>query len=372
MKRNMKVLIVITCCFILSGCWDQNPLKDVKLVMSVGIDITPEGKIQNTVSIPLIMSGEGATQVTGSQIISAINDTHRAARNEIDTKISEQFDASKLKIMLLGEKYAKQDIYPGLDMFYRDPKSSVIANVLVVKGKAHDLLNVKDEESKSKSEYLSDLIKSMQASTIIPKQTRPLITDLLDPGTDLVLPLIEEETNTAKIKGIALFNGSKYTGHDLSLQESTLFLLMKDEKSKKAWLKLKIDQNRKPKMENYVIINVLKVKRKMSVQAVNPEQISAKLDYNFKIEILEYPGGGIASQKQIDALNQKVSQLLTEKANELIKKLQKSKADSLSIGRDIIAFYPTTWDKIDWKQIYPNIPIEVKVQTEILKQGIIQ
>lgn len=372
MKKCWKGFIAGLCVLLMSGCWDQNLLKDIKLVMSIGIDLTPEGKIQNTVSIPLIMSGEGTTQVMGSQIISATSDTHRAARNVIDTKISEQFDASKLKIMLLGEQYAKQDIYPGLDMFYRDPKSSVTANVLVVKGKAHDLLNVKDQESKSKSEYLTDLIQSTQAATIIPKQTRPLITDLLDPGTDLVLPLIETKTNAAQIKGIALFNGHKYTGHDLSLQESTLFLLMKEEKEKRAWLKLKIDANKKPKMENYILINVLKVKKKLSIQAKHPESLSAKFDYDFKLEIIEYPGGALSTEKQVKDLNKKLSVLLTEKANKLVKKLQKANSDSLSIGRELIAFHPTIWDQIKWKKTYPHLPIEVTVRTEILKSGIIQ
>ncbi|MED3476521.1 Ger(x)C family spore germination protein [Bacillus thuringiensis] len=370
MKISKTFLISIICLSLLTGCWDQNLLKDVRLVMSAGFDLTSDGKFLNTITIPLINSGEGGIQVTESQVVSAKGDTPRDVRNVLNNKISEQFDTSKLMVLLLGEEYAKQDIYPGLDIFYRDPKSSLIGNILVVKGRANDLLNAKLKEKKSMSEFLSDSIRSAQAATIIPQKTRPLISDMLDPGADFVLPLIERKENEVKIKGLAMFNEHKYTGYDLTVKESTLYLLMAEQKSKSAWIKFKVHENKEPEMKNFILINVLKSKRNLKVNVQNLDDISVDLLLDLKVEIMEYPEDRLDSEKKNKDLNKKLSGLLTKKANDIIKKMQKANSDSLAIGRHLIAYHHDTWEKINWEEEYPNVNFKAKVNVEISKHGI--
>ncbi|MGM0878937.1 MAG: Ger(x)C family spore germination protein [Bacillota bacterium] len=370
MKTSKIFIISIICVSLLTGCWDQQLLKDVKLVMTAGFDLSSDGKILDTIIIPLFTAGEGGTQVTESQVVSAKGDTPRDARNILNHKISEESDASKLMVLLLGEEYAKQDIYPSLDIFYRDSKSSLVANVAVVKGQAVDLLNLKLKEKKSMNEYLSELIRSEQIATVLPKQTRPLISDMFDPGTDFVLPLIELEENEAKIKGLAMFNEHKYTGHDLTLQESTLYLLMADQKGKKASIKLKVHENKEPEIKNFILVNVLKSKRDLKVRAKSPDGIFVDLQLDFKVEIMEYPEDLLNSEKKINDLNKKLSEMLTTEANKTIKKMQEANSDSLGIGKHIIAHYHETWQKINWEKEYPNVNFKAKANVEISKHGI--
>jgi spore germination protein KC len=362
--------ISLICVTLLSGCWDQHFLKDVKLVMGSGIDITPDGKIVSTVSIPLFTPGPGGTETPESQVITESGDTPRDVRNKINHKIAEQFEASELMVLLLGEEYAKQDISAGIDVFYRDPKSSVRANVAVVKGRASDLLNIKLEKNKLMSEYLSSLIQSNQESTTIPIQTRPLLSDMLDPGVDFVLPLIKPKEKEVQIMGLAMFSGNKYTGQYLTNKDSTLFLLMADQKSKDAGIKLKVHKNKKPELSNFIILNVLNLKRDLKVRAKNPDDISVDLKLDLNVEIMEYPDKQLYSEKNIDELNKKTSKMLSEEANDIIKKMQKANSDSLGIGKHIHAFYHDTWEKINWKEEYPNIDFNVKVKVDITKHGI--
>jgi len=221
--------------------------KGCKTSNGTGFDIRPDGKIVSTVTIPLFKSGPEGTGATESQVLSEIGDTPRDARNKINHRIAEQFDSSKLMVLLLGEEYAKQDIYPGLDVFYRDPKSSLLANVAVVKGKVSDLLNIKIQKNRLMSEYLSSLIRSEQDSTFLPLQKRPLISDMFDPGADFVLPLIKPKKEEAQILGLAMFSGNKYTGQYLPHEDSTLYLLMADQKQKRHGLNLKFMKIKNPK-----------------------------------------------------------------------------------------------------------------------------
>lgn len=369
MKKIKVLLLSIICLPLLTSCWDRNLLKDVQLVLSAGFDLTPDGKILSTISIPNIHSGVGGTQVTGSLVKSAKSDTPRDTRNILNTKISEQFNASKLMVVLLGEEYAKQDIYPGLDVFYREPKSSRIGNIAVVKGRANDLFN-NNQENKSMSEFLSGLLQSAKASTIIPKQSRPLISDIFDPGADFVLPLIESKENEVQVKGLAMFNETKYTGYDLTLQESTLYLLMSNQKSKEASLKLKIHEGKEPKMKNFILFNVIKSKTNVTVKVKKPDDISVKLSLDLKVEVKEYSDERLDSKKKINDLNRQLSDLLTKKANTILHKMQEAKSDSLAIGRNLIAYHHDVWEKINWEEEYPNIEMKASVNAKITKSGV--
>lgn len=370
MKISKIAIISIICITTLTGCWDQNLLKDIKMVMGTGFDLTSDGQILGTVTIPLFTSGAGGTEATETQVVTEIGDTPRDVRNKLNHKIAEQYSASKLMVLLLGEEYAMQDIYPGLDVFYRDPKSNLLTNVAVVKGRATDLLNIKIQKNMLMSEYLSSLIQSEQDATFIPLQKKPLISDMFDPGADFVLPLIEPKAKEAQVIGLAMFNGHKYTGQYLTQKDSTLYLLMADQKRKSAWIKLKVHENKEPKMKNFMEFNVLKSKRDLKVMAKNPDDISAYLKLDFKIEIMEYPEDQLYSEKQIDELNKKLSKLLTKKVNDIIIKMQRANSDSLGIGRHINAFHHDTWEKINWKKEYPNVDFKGKVTVEITKHGI--
>lgn len=60
--------------------------------------------------------------------------------------------------------------------------------------------------------------------------------------------------------------------------------------------------------------------------------------------------------------------MLTTEANKIINKMQEANSDSLGIGRRINVHHHETWQKINWKEEYPNY-FKSKV-VEISKYGI--
>ncbi|MCR8658729.1 Ger(x)C family spore germination protein [Paenibacillus endoradicis] len=370
MNTTRKLLLVCFSIMLLTGCWDQNLLKDAKLVMTSGFDLTKEGKLLGTIVIPIFTSSEGGAKVAESQIVTGEGDTTMDIEKQLDLKISGQFDASKMIVLLFGEDYAKQDIKQGLDVFYRDPRRSLVANAAVVKGRAVDLLHLKLNEKGSMSGYLNDLFESAQADSVIPRQTRPMYSDFYDPATDIILPLLEAQEREAQFIGLALFNDSKYTGKYLDINESTIYMLLADERSKHAEIKIQVHNNEVPKSNNYIYINVLKADRKLTVKGQDPDNISANIQLDLKIEILEDPKNNLDSFKKINDLEKETTEKLTEEANKVIKKLQEANSDSLSIGRRLIAFHNNTWKKIDWAEKYPTIEFEAKVNVHVIKHGI--
>ncbi|MDA2623296.1 Ger(x)C family spore germination protein [Bacillus cereus] len=372
MKLIKRLSISLLCTLFLSGCWDQNLLKDVKLVMGTGFDLTPEGKLLETVTIPEFSTGaNAATTPTKSQIVSAIGNSTRDARNKINNLVTEQFDPSKQMIILFGKEYAKKDIYPALDSFYTDAKSSLVANAAIVDGMASNLLRVKTKEKKAMSTYLSELIQSAQSSTVIPKLQGLMLSHIYNPGQDLTLPLLHAKANQIEVKGLALFNGSKYTGKYLPREDSTLYIIMNGGKiGKEASINVKVHQNEKTKMENYITINVIKSNQKLEVIPANAQDISIKLKVNIKAEITEYPKDHLNTAKKVNLLSKEISTVLTKEAHEILKKTQNANSDIFGIGKHVLSFHNSTWKQINWKKTYPKIKMQPIVHVDIVKHGV--
>lgn len=85
--RKVKLLSILCASSLLSGCWDQEPLRDARLAYSIGSDITEENKLQQTIELVKSSSGEQS---------SFENEIHSATGHNIrDT-------SDALKKMLLG------------------------------------------------------------------------------------------------------------------------------------------------------------------------------------------------------------------------------------------------------------------------------
>ncbi|HDW3054073.1 TPA: spore germination protein KC [Bacillus cereus] len=57
-KKRVKLLFLLCTSAFLSGCWDQEPLREARLAYSIGYDITEENKLQQTLELVKSSSGE--------------------------------------------------------------------------------------------------------------------------------------------------------------------------------------------------------------------------------------------------------------------------------------------------------------------------
>ncbi|WP_312473288.1 Ger(x)C family spore germination protein [Neobacillus sp.] len=372
--KGLKYLLVLLCLLFLSGCWDQNPLKEASLAMASSSDLTSDGKLLYAASFPRsTQGGKGGSQQQIVEIVSAIANTPREAQIKIDSKISGTFDSSKLRVLLIGEALAKQDINSFLDVLYRNPKTALGARPAVVEGMAIDLINLKLIGGEEISKYLINSMKSLQDLTIVNRENiESIFAKMLDPGQDFLIPYIklDKSKSRASVKGLAMFHGNKYSGKHLTVDQSIMYLLMENEKGKMARFTKKVNSSTRPFMNNYITVDVKKMKRKLEVEVKKSGEINAHIHLNLKMDVIEYPHNRLASEEEIQKLNEMLSKELTNEAKTVIKKIQEANCDGLGIGRRIIAFYPDKWKKLNWEEDYPKIQIIPSVHVEIISHGI--
>lgn len=374
MTRILKTgILAIVTLLLLSACWDQHLLKDVKLFMAASFDLTPDGKILDELTSPIIKKNQEGGGVSGYTISSGLGNTPREARTDIDRKSEKVFDASKLRVLIIGNELAKKDIYSVLDLFYRDPKSALSAKVVVAEGMGKDLLRINIEEEKASS-YFYDLLESQEIASLIPAENiQSICAEMFDPGEDFVLPFLRpsEDRKAASVEGIALFNERKFTGRVLTGDEAVIFLLLDGNSGKSPKFTKRISEGEAFKPTHFVSFTVKKAKETLEVKVKNNRAI-ANINLKLKIDITDYVKNHLYDKQEITKLTNKLSEMLTNDAAAAIKTLQEANSDSLGIGRRLIAQYPDYWKHVDWIKEYPNVVITPKVVVEIVGHGIIE
>ncbi|ERN54865.1 Ger(x)C family spore germination protein [Alkalihalophilus marmarensis] len=366
-----KMILLLCCLVLMSGCWDSRYLKDIQLIYSGAFDLEKDGRIRTTVTIPSADSGKDQQAQTRS--VTAIGNTTRQSRLNIDHEVSGRLDAAKTRVILISDEAAKTDLYSYLDVFYRDPRSPLNANIAITKGKAEPYLKLKVENHPLVSEYLRDLIDAGEQATIFPVTNIQFVCPILfDPGQDVILPYLSIRDDSEDIHGdqIALFNDRKFAGA-LGTEESTMLLLLMDKFKRTANFTVRVTDDKYPRLNDFITVQVVGIDRDLTV-VEEAGGIHADINLTIKVNAVEYPEDGFTERELTLKLNEKLGKHFQDVANRTMRQLQEANCDALGIGLELMAYDRDVWLKnTNWKEVYPNIELHAHTKTEIVTHGII-
>lgn len=375
MKKGMLILLVMNV-WLLSGCWDVRLLKDNSLVVGVGLDIEDDERILNTSVIRQIKQESGGTgkPATANVIYSATGNTLRETRTSIEKQLGGRYASNKMQVLVLGEDLAGGDILPIIDVFYRDPRNSLGAKLVVTEGTAKDLLNMKMSEDIFISEKIYKALIETEEQTLIPGVTiQSVCPDLFDPGTDFALPYIKaKDSDNIEVAGMALFHDKSFTGTVLEGEDSTVLLYLNGEHGASSMLSFKVNPEEEQRQNQYLTTNTFLKNQKLKVKVDESHNITAEIHVKLNVTVVEYPKDHLYDHEKVLKLNKEISKQLTEKAEKVVEQLQKANCDYFGIGRELIAYHPETWKAIDWPNTYPMIDIKPTIEVEITGTGILK
>ncbi|PGS46604.1 Ger(x)C family spore germination protein [Bacillus sp. AFS041924] len=363
MKKSHYIPFLLV--FFLTGCWDQHSLKDSALVLSIAMDQAPKNHIKTTAIIRTSVSKGGETEAI-NYVAKEEGFSVRDARHKIDYQIPGNFSSNKLLVMLLGEDLAKKNLYPYFDNFFRYIRSSLSSRVVIVKGQASSILEMKTYKDILIGESLLEMIESAENLSLIPKETQESIyKKMADPGYDLVLPYLEKiDDETLKIKGVGLLQNNKFTGKILNEYQSKLLLLLQDNKGTAMSFSEKINEK-----NEVVSFKVKNENRRLKTKIVNG-QPKVNIDIKIKIDLNEYTGGTLASDKKKKEIEKKLTKKMENEMIEVIHILQEANCDALGIGRFLMAYHPKTWAKLNWEKEYSKVPFNITNKVIMTTRGI--
>ena len=117
-KKNLLILIImLTCLFNLTGCYDAHGIEDLAYATAIGLDVSDNNTLSLTLqfSIPSSNSDSESSQSKKTDIVTIPCSSINSGISLINSYISKQVNLSHCKVIILSEELCKNHISTYLD-----------------------------------------------------------------------------------------------------------------------------------------------------------------------------------------------------------------------------------------------------------------
>lgn len=367
LKRCLLLLLALS--VAVTGCARRNVLEDLGLALAVGYDLTDDGKMLVTVSMPEV-SEEADERV---QVIASKGDLSKEARSNLGLSTDRKVVSGQLRTAIYSEKLARQGIWKALDTLLRDVNVTSALILCVSDDKANEILDTKYPDRPRVGRYIFDLLRKEQDNYTVPKTTiHDFARRYYDEGQDPVAPYIQMEGGHIQAAGTALFRDDKFVG-SLSPEETKMLLLLHGE-GEGGDIKQALREKKGKSKPDQILTTFVRTSFNYEVSR---KKGRSHVTFNVKVsgQVVEYTGDAdMTDAKQKAKLEKQIAEGLRTRMKDLIDQLQhKYKADPLGIGDHIrTQHYYKEWNKKIWRKEYENAKITVNFDFRITRPGVLK
>lgn len=374
-KSTIYIFIILMLLFFLVGCWDSKELNTLFVVTGIAIDETEdENEIELTIQVIKNKPSSNESKQNSSP----------QDNNFIIFKIKTQTIAEGImlinkdnnhilflqhnQIILISTAIAKKGIKRFLDFFSRDQDSRLETLVVLVEGKAGDILEANLEQEENSGIFLFEVMKNLSE---ISKHYRITLLDFISKyseGTSSAsLPLIklEEDNNKEKItiEGMGFFEEDKLvTTMDYVEVVGYLWFLGDN---KHGWA---INNSEL----GTVIYNIGNITSKWEVSVEDSNKVHIHTTVFVTLEIAELYGfDGIDSVGLVETLTNIANADIKENIVNTFLKAQELSLDIYGIGAEIYRYNHKKWVQIkdNWNSLFSDACLHIEVKAKIPSFG---
>ncbi|MCM3628559.1 Ger(x)C family spore germination C-terminal domain-containing protein [Paenibacillus glycanilyticus] len=365
MNRMLSLLLALMLLAVLPGC-DYRILERIGYTYAASYDTAPGNQVEIGISIPRA----DPTVKLQRELHSAIGKSSKDARVKFSNETDLLLVNGQIRVLLYSEDLARKDLANEINSILRDTSISPLVRISLVNGNAKDLLFKNYKQHLSTDKYINRLLEKSSVNNRIPKTTLyEFERDYYEDGVDPVAPILKEEDEDITLDGIGLFRGYQYIAK-IPNKDALLFSILRG-RIKKGDMALDLAEHENGSAEEYIMFTSVISNRKMHVKHRSGEPIHVTLEANFKGSVHEYIGN-LKLSKDADRhqVEKRVSELLTSRANRLVKQLQRYNVDSLGIGIHVRnSMSHKEWKALDWSKEYPRVKVDCQLKFKAKDYG---
>ncbi|OOE12299.1 Ger(x)C family spore germination protein [Fictibacillus arsenicus] len=379
------------CLLFLTGCWDQNELDELSIVMGMGINIDKKGdlivtyQVVNPTEVAPGVSGGGG----GKQPVFTVYETKGKNLMEATRKATKQTSRrlffAHARMVVFSEKLAKENIYEALDMMSRDPEVRSTIQVLIARNTTPSkILRTFTAIDKVTSDEVAAILRISEKNwgenvqqdinevlqSIINEGGEPLINGIEITGDkDLAVTAKNYEVGDparVKVSGMGVFKKGKLKGW-LDGPEARGIL----------WLRGKI-------VSSVVTVPCKGNKKGYAIEVVRSNtELSASTKRDVPtINVEVFPETNIAETNcpvnlekpsEILKIEKMFNNVIEKEITKTIKAAQNFNSDVIGFGELLYRENPEKWNRVykkNYNRIFPEIQVKVKVDSRIRRSGI--
>lgn len=371
LKRSICIAQAFLCLLLLTGCWDSRELEDLSVPLVVAFDKIlenekkyPDDRYVTTVGIPVfyenVMEKFHVIDTTGQMI--------SESRGRSSTQLGEEYIYGQLQLLLIGEELAKEENLMSLtDLLTRESRIKASILVIIVKGRAVDILKAPVHSYPNVGIYLMSLLENCRKNSFSPYMTLfHFNRDMMSYETAALLPHIIDSEGEIRLTGACLVNNGKLI-EDMGREETETMVMLRGMKCNGV-LAFKVEEDGK-------VTDEAAFQAKNS-RKVTMERLGDKYVFNIKIKL----EGDIIEHKRltpmqdgtdlVELFQQSLEQHVKKRAEVMVEKAQEEfKCDALNLAGYIKANTREKLTKEAIDKIVSEAEINVDVEVQICNAG---
>ncbi|WP_407305972.1 Ger(x)C family spore germination protein [Desulfosporosinus sp. SB140] len=383
-KRGL-VLVLIVCLVFLPGCWGKREVEELAPLMGVGLDLGQKpGTYLITLQLAKPKQGGGtATEIDDRTFSVEVSSVREAT--EMAYKISSRIPfMGSLKVIVIGEDAAKAGFNDLIDFAQRFSEFRRSMYLVLAKGKAKDLLNLKLRNGELAAMSIKSHMEQGNSLSSFPTvRLGHYLTVLGRKSTAPIIPVVE--IVKAGAEGIEYNDGKE--GEEIQIQGAGVlsgdhladYLTDKETKGY-MWLENNVNNRLINTMDNQdsdIHFGGQVLKSTTNYRLYNNNG-TIGMQYQIKTSIAVDEVMGLKKQlsetEWVDLMNDaedSFAKVIQKECDSSIQKEKELSLDFLGIGRHIEQRDPSYWKTIkdQWEGKIKDFPISLNVQVSIHHSG---
>jgi spore germination protein KC len=373
-----KTIALILCLSLMTGCWDRSEVNDLAFVLASGLDLAENGEIEATLQIALPTEMPSAMQggrAGGRRTVLVVSEKGRDGADilhKLQKRLSRQIFLGHRGVIIIGEKYARHGIDQVLDQLLRFPGSRYNSYFLTANGTT--------AKQALQTRYMLEAIPAIALKKM--QLTGLGLSVKMDEFLDA-----QSSSGRSPVTGALKAYNSKSEEGVFNVDEAAVYqenklvgFLKANEKKILIWRRGKLKRSKitaqvEPKVKGFkgtVGIDILQAKANLRTK-MNNGMPEVTIVFKAKARVLENDTRlDLSKGENLKHVESKLTGELERQIKSTLKHAQKQlKADIFGFGEEIHIKHPAYWkqNKDKWKDIYPGVPVTIKIDVKIQRIG---
>ncbi|MDT8902791.1 Ger(x)C family spore germination protein [Anaeroselena agilis] len=393
-RRAALAACLLAVCLLTAGCWDRVEIQDRAFVLAVAVDVAEEGtdkepgkakeesyahpapadRFRATFQVLRFGEVKGGQEKPGGEsktfLVTGRGPGMLDAVRDALGESSKGLWFENMQVLLISQKAVERyGLAPVLDFFRRDAEMRGRAQIYITPGEAGKLLAIAPPTGEPGGVFLANIARRHTKDIHLPTARTDIsfASQALDNRGDMIFPVVEPAGKSMKAKGGALFKGGKFLGYQDEYFISGLRMIRATEKSTAISFECPAHPGSTVTFELFRHQTVLK-------PHVEGDRVWFSLDIAMRGNLDEVQCGHKHDTLDPEYLD-KAQRLVAE---EVERNIRHTLAVSQRLGWEMFyfksslkAYKPHDWKRLKdrWDEIYPTVPLEVKVRVSIINVG---
>ncbi|WP_079525374.1 Ger(x)C family spore germination protein [Halobacillus hunanensis] len=359
MKHKWLCPTIIASLMLLTSCMPNVSVEDAAIVQIAGYDFVNKDKVKGTFAVAQYTKSEQKTSANEVSLTTTAN-TIKNVHAKLQRQSSRPISTGKLTIVLYDKELAKNDMSKFIDSLSRDPRIGRDILLAIVDGNTEKMIKTEYKQNNTTAAYMKGMIEHNMYSNFPNTNLHNFMQSYFGKGVDSFLPLLEKVNSHIKIKGIAFLSDGRLV-HSVPYSKSLFFKMMKED-VREGMQEMNF-QGEGIMMES--INSNVDIHIKGNTE--NPEFI-----VKIKVRGIINEISNLASASTpplVEKMEKSFTKFFEKNCQALIHEFQEQNIDPVGFG-NVLKNRRRNVDMKKWKDQYPEVPIDVKVELEITETGI--